>query len=123
MQFYLNNFAFTLKIRLCWCKIAINYLLSLIFMLTFFLSLSDNFLSFLFSNILLNIINVASAIKRISVNEIRDFVFENYYKQIRFSKKTVIIQWNISNRCKYILLFVYKLKEKISGPCKTKECY
>ena len=92
-------------------------------MLTFFLSLSDNFLSFFFSNILLNIINVASAIKRISVNEIRDFVFENYYKQIRFSKKTVIIQWNISNRCKDILLFVYKLKEKLSGPCKTKECY
>ena len=92
-------------------------------MLTFFLSLSDNFLSFLFSNILLNIINVASAIKRISVNEIRDFVFENYYKQIRFSKKTVIIQWKICNRCKDILLFVYKLKEKLSGPCKTKEYY
>ena len=33
------------------------------------------------------IINIASTIKRMSVNEIRDFTFENYYKQIGLSKK------------------------------------
>ena len=33
------------------------------------------------------IINTASTIKKMSVNEIRDFTFENYYKQIGFSKE------------------------------------
>ena len=33
------------------------------------------------------ILNIASPIKKMSVNEIRDFIFENYYKQIGFSKK------------------------------------
>ena len=26
-------------------------------------------------------------IKKMSVNEIRDFIFENYYKQLKFSKE------------------------------------
>ena len=30
------------------------------------------------------ILNIASAIKKMSVNELRDFIFENYYKQISF---------------------------------------
>ena len=34
------------------------------------------------------ILNIAYAIKRSSVNEIRDFTFENYYKRIGFSKKS-----------------------------------
>ena len=33
------------------------------------------------------IANIAIAIKRMSVNEIRDFIFENYYKRIEFSKE------------------------------------
>ena len=33
------------------------------------------------------ILNVATAIKNMSVNEIRDFIFENYYKQIGFSEE------------------------------------
>ena len=33
------------------------------------------------------ILNIASAIKKMSVNEIRNFIFENYYKQIAFSKE------------------------------------
>ena len=28
-----------------------------------------------------------------SINEIKDFNFENYYRRIEFSKKTSIIQW------------------------------
>ena len=31
------------------------------------------------------ILNFARAIKRMSINEIRDFIFENYYKRIGFS--------------------------------------
>ena len=33
------------------------------------------------------ILNIASAINKISVNEIRDFIFEKYYERIEFSKE------------------------------------
>ena len=32
-------------------------------------------------------LNIAKAIKKISVNNIRDFIFENYNKQIGFSNE------------------------------------
>ena len=32
-------------------------------------------------------LNIVRAIKKIYVNEIRDCIFENYYKQIGFSKE------------------------------------
>ena len=32
------------------------------------------------------ILNIAKAIKKISINEIKDVIFENYYKTIVFSK-------------------------------------
>ena len=35
----------------------------------------------------MNILNIARAIKKISFNEIKDFIFENYYKLIGFSKE------------------------------------
>ena len=38
------------------------------------------------------ILNIARAIKKMSVNEIRDFIFENYYKRIELLRKTVIMQ-------------------------------
>ena len=33
------------------------------------------------------ILSIASAIKKISINEIPDFIFENYDKQTRFPKE------------------------------------
>ena len=33
------------------------------------------------------ILNIASAIKKMSVSEIRDFIFKNLYKRIGFSKE------------------------------------
>ena len=33
------------------------------------------------------ILNIARAIKKMSVNEIRGFIFENYYKRIGFSNE------------------------------------
>ena len=33
------------------------------------------------------ILNIARAIKKMSVNEIRDFIFKNYYMKIGFSKE------------------------------------
>ena len=38
------------------------------------------------------ILDIASAIKKISVNELRDFFFENYYKRIHVLKEKVIIK-------------------------------
>ena len=38
------------------------------------------------------ILNITSAIKKMAVNEIRDFIIGNYSKQIGFLKKTFIIQ-------------------------------
>ena len=32
------------------------------------------------------ILNIASTIKKMSVKELRDFIFENYYKEIGFVK-------------------------------------
>ena len=39
------------------------------------------------------ILNISKAIKKMSINEIKDFIFENYYKRIVFSKE----------RCSYLL--------------------
>ena len=33
------------------------------------------------------ILNIVKTIKKISANEIRHFIFENYYKRIGFSKE------------------------------------
>ena len=33
-------------------------------------------------------LNIAKAIKKMSGNEIKDFIFENYYKIIGFSKES-----------------------------------
>ena len=33
------------------------------------------------------ILNIAKAIKKISINEIKDFILESYYKRIAFSKE------------------------------------
>ena len=33
-------------------------------------------------------LNISRAIKKMSVNEIRYFIFENYYKRIGFSKES-----------------------------------
>ena len=33
-------------------------------------------------------LNVASAINKMTVNEVRDFIYENYYKRIGFAKES-----------------------------------
>ena len=38
------------------------------------------------------ILNITKAIRKMSINEIKDFIFENYIKELDFLKKTVIIQ-------------------------------
>ena len=68
------------------------------------------------------ILNISNAIKKMAVNEIRDLIFENFYKWIGFSKKNpVIIQWNI--RKKDLQLFAIKLTEKKLDSHNGKECF
>ena len=59
------------------------------------------------------ILNIASSIKKMSVNEIRDFIFENYYKRNGFSKKNSYYTMKHQKK-KDLQLFATKLIEKIT---------
>ena len=66
------------------------------------------------------ILNITKAIQKMSVNYIRDFLFENYY-----GKKKGFLKENsyYSSKClkKDLLLLAKKLIEKIPDPCNAKE--
>ena len=65
-------------------------------------------------------LNIVRAIKKMSVNEIRDFIFENYYKLNGFSKensyytlkrlkkKRFTVACKKINRKKYLILIMLK---------------
>ena len=53
--------------------------------------------------------NIARAIKKMTVNEIRDFVFENYYKQIGFSEEN---SYYSLKRLKYLFLLIEEGEKK-----------
>ena len=55
-----------------------------------------------------------------SVNEIRDFIFENYYKRIEVSEEK---SDHSRKHKKGLQFFVIKLTEKISHSCNAKEHY
>ena len=79
------------------------------------------------------ILNIARAIKKTSVNEIRDFIIENYYKRIGFSREDSyysmkkIYEKDFNEKDLYIkkdlLLLANKLIEKISDHRNAKEHY
>ena len=66
-------------------------------------------------------LNNASAIKNMSVNEIRDLIFENYYKRIGFSKEnsSYSMKWLEKN----LSLLANKLIKKTPDPRNAKEHY
>ena len=68
------------------------------------------------------ILNIASAINKISVNEIRDFIFEKYYERIEFSKENSYHSMKHQKK-KHLQLFATKLKEKIPDSRNAKEHY
>ena len=65
-------------------------------------------------------LNIARAIKTMSVNEIRNFIFENDFKLIGFSKENSYYSRKGLKR-KDLLLFANKFIEKIPDPLITKE--
>ena len=56
------------------------------------------------------ILNIASAIKKMLVNEIIDFIIEIYYKRILFSKENI---YSVKHQTKDLQLLATKLTEKI----------
>ena len=57
------------------------------------------------------ILNIARAIEKMTANEIRDFIFENCYKRIGFSKENSFCSMKRLKK-KRLLLLANKLIEK-----------
>ena len=68
----------------------------------------------------MSILNNSRVIQKVSANEIRDFIFENYYKQIGFSKENSYYSMT-HLKTKDLLLLAKKLIEKIPDFCNAKE--
>ena len=66
------------------------------------------------------ILNVARAIKKMSGYEIKDFIFENCYKRIRFSRENSYYSMKRLKK-KDLLLLENKLIEKIADSSDAKE--
>ena len=61
------------------------------------------------------------SIKKLSVNEIRNILFENLYKHVGFSKENSY--YSKKHQKKYLQLFATKLTAKIPYPSNDKEHY
>ena len=61
------------------------------------------------------ILNIARATKKMSVNEIKDFIFEKYYKKKWIFKGKQLLFKEMLEK-KQLLLFANKLIEKIPDP-------
>ena len=59
-------------------------------------------------------LNIVRAINKASVNEIRDFIFENYYEQIAFSnkKRRAFIQFDPCNAKQHYRSFIRRKNRK-----------
>ena len=68
------------------------------------------------------ILNIANAIKKMTVSELRDFMFENYYKRIRFVKERNYYSMECLKR-KDLLMLATKLIENKADPCNDKKHY
>ena len=68
------------------------------------------------------ILNITKVIKTMSINEIKDFIFENYYKKIGFSQEISHCSMKRLNK-KDLLLLANKWIKNIPDPCNAKEHY
>ena len=87
MQVYANNIVFTLKIRFVYVKLLIISIFVMLFFFYLYKIFLFNFSVFLCK--IMYILNIGKATKKMSINEVKDFIFENYYERI------VIIQGNL----------------------------
>ena len=101
IQLHANNIVVTLKVRFCLYKITCYPHL----LYYFFISTRSLFFYafYVFLYIIIYILNIARAKKKIAVNEIRGFIFRNYYKKTGFSRKS-----------SYYLIECFKKKDLLS---------
>ena len=100
----------------------LNYSIIIFIFQAIFPSLKDHvFCFFCFPNIIIYILDVASAIKKILVNELRYFIFEKYYTRAGFVKERSYC--SMKGLKKRYLLLATKLIEKIPNPGNAKEYY
>ena len=66
------------------------------------------------------ILNIVRAINKMPINEVRDFIFENYYKRTEFSKENSYYSMKPFKK-KDLLLLANKLIEKTRDPHNVKE--
>ena len=78
------------------------------------------FLLFCFPNIIMYTLHITSPIRKMAVNELRDFIFENYYRRMRFAKESSFYSMKHQKK-KDLQLFATKLAEKIPDPRNAKE--
>ena len=67
-------------------------------------------------------LNIIKTIKKISANDIRDFIFENYYKQIGVSKEESCCSLKRLKKEK-LLFLANKLIKNRPNPCNAKKHY
>ena len=68
------------------------------------------------------ILNIASTIKKMTVNELRNFIFKNYYKRIIFSKENSYYSME-RQKGKDLQFFATKVAKNIPDPSNAKEYY
>ena len=67
----------------------------------------------------MHILNIVNATKKMAVNELEDFIYENYYIQMGFARESSY--YSIKHQKKKDLqFFVTKLTEKIPDPSNAK---
>ena len=67
-------------------------------------------------------LNITKAEKKMSANDIRNFIYKNYYKRIEFSKEDIYRSLKRLNK-KDLLLFANKLIEKLPDTPDSKHHY
>ena len=70
----------------------------------------------------MHVLDIAKAIKKMTVRELKDLIFENYHQTMRFSKEDSYYSMKHQKK-KDLQFFVTKLTEKISDPHDPKEHY
>ena len=120
IQLHANNIVVTLKVRFCLYKI-ICYPHLLYY---FFISTRSLFFYafYVFLYIIIYILNIARAKKKIAVNEIRGFIFRNYYKKTGFSRKSSYY-FNGMLQKERLIVAREQINRKNTDPCTAKENY
>ena len=68
----------------------------------------------------MHILNIFSAIKKMTIKELKDFIYENYYRKLDFLKKSY---YSVKHQKKKELLLATKLIEKIPDATNAKQYY